>query len=424
MDKVRHSALKILYEIDVNAAYMNILLNKAAVTGDFDRRDSALLNELVRGTVRNRLYIDYIISRYSSVKLKKISPWIINILRLGVYQLKFTTKIPESAAVNESVTLAKRYGHASSRGFVNALLRKIASEDISKIPYPEDERERLSVRYSFPDKTVERLYGNYGELTESILKASNEQPLLHIRANTLKISASELSEKLGDAVAAVKGNMLHIKNGISVEKIPGFSEGLFTVQSEPFNKTAELMELESGMTVADACAAPGGKTTYIAELMKNKGKIYAFDIYEHKLNLIKETAERLGIGIIETAVHDAATPLENIMCDRLLLDVPCSALGIIRRRPDIKWNRRDEDFPSLQKKIIGSMSQCLKRGGIMIYSTCSIDKAENEEVIEAFLKEHEDFYLIGFEGAPSGMKTFLPGEDEGDGAFICKMGRK
>lgn len=424
MDNVRHAALKILYEIDVNKAYMNILINKVCALQSFDRRDAAFLNELVRGTVRNRLYIDYVISCYSSVKLKKISPWIINILRLGVYQLKFTDKIPESAAVNECVSLAKKYGHASSKGFVNAVLRKIASEDLGKLKLPEDKIKNKSVVYSYPEWMTQKLYDNFGETAEQIMQKGNEPPQIHIRANTLKISPEELEKRLSYCVTGQNGSMLHIKPGTAVDKLPEFKEGLFTVQSEPFNKTAELLEPCEGMTVIDACAAPGGKTTHIAELMKNRGRVYAFDIYEHKLRLIDEAAARLGIDIIETRLHDASTPVDGLLCDRLLLDVPCSALGIIRRRPDIKWNREQEDFAGLQRKILESMSRCLKPGGIMVYSTCSIDRAENENVVCDFLKSHSDFYTIEFLGAPSGMKTYLPGEDDGDGAFICKMGRK
>ncbi len=424
MDKVRESALCILYETDKHKAYINILINKKCEDEGFFGRDAAFLNELVRGTVRNRGYIDYIIGLYSSVKIKKISPWIMNILRLGVYQLKFTDKIPMSAAVNESVTLAKKYGHKSSAGFVNALLRKISLTERESIPMPGDRTEYLSVKYSYPQWMVKRFFECFGEKTESILSAGNVSADTVIRANTLKITATELAARLGDKALAVNGNMIRIRGGESVSSLSGFDEGLFTVQAEPFNKTAEIMELSSGMTVIDACAAPGGKTTYIAELMGNSGKIYAFDIYEHKLKMIADTSKRLGINIIETGLHDAAKALPDIAADRILLDVPCSGLGIIRRRPDIKWNRMEEDFSAVQKSIMENMSKSLKSGGIMVYSTCSIDKAENEEVIEYFLSRNKDFYLIAFDGAEKGYKTYLPGEDGGDGAFICKLGRK
>lgn len=424
MDKVREGALCVLYETDKNKGYINILINKKCEDEGFFGRDAAFLNELVRGTVRNRGYIDYIISLYSSVKVKKISPWIMNILRLGIYQLKFTDKIPVSAAVNESVTLAKKYGHKSSVGFVNAVLRKISLAEWESIPMPDDRIKYLSVKYSYPEWMVKRFFECFGEKTESVLSAGNTPAETVIRANTLKITANELVKRLGDKALAVNGNMIRICGGESVSSLFGFEEGLFTVQAEPFNKTAEIMELSSGMTVIDACAAPGGKTTYIAELMGNSGTVYAFDIYEHKLKMIDDTSKRLGINIIKTGLHDAATPFYDIAADRILLDAPCSGLGIIRRRPDIKWNREEEDFSALQKNIIENSSKSLKSGGIMVYSTCSIDKAENEEVIEHFLSRNKDFYLIPFEGAEKGYKTYLPGEDGCDGAFICKLGRK
>lgn len=424
MDAVRQSALLILHEIDSQKAYMNILLTKKCREENFSGRDAAFLSELVKGTVRNRGYIDYIISLYSSVKLKKISPWIMNILRLGVYQLCFTDKIPVSAAVNESVTLAKRYGHRSTSGFVNAVLRKISSVTLSDIPLPEDKVKMLSVKYSYPEWMVERFIDNFGDRAEEVLAEGNGRAPTVIRANTLKITAKELYEKLSEYSESISGNMIRIKKGISPEKLAGFSEGLFTVQAEPFNLTAEVMELSPGMTVIDACAAPGGKTTYIAQLMKNEGTVWAFDIYEHKLKLINETSRRLGINIIKTGLHDASEPLSGVEAERILLDVPCSGLGIIRRRPDIKCNREKEDHSLLQKQIILNMAKNLKKGGIMVYSTCSIDRAENEDVIEYFLERNRDFHLIAFPGAEKGYRTFLPGEDNFDGAFICKLGRK
>lgn len=424
MDPVRQSALLILHEIDTEKAYLNILLTKKCRDENLSGRDAAFLSELVKGTVRNRGYIDYIIGRYSTVKLKKISPWIINILRLGVYQLCFTEKIPKSAAVNESVTLAKRYGHRSSSGFVNAVLRKISSVRAEDIPLPEDRVEMLSVKYSYPEWMVKKFIQNFGEKAEEVLIQGNCQAPTVIRANTLLITPEKLFEMLSGYAESISGNMLRIKKGVSPEKLDGFSEGLFTVQAEPFNVTAEIMELSPGMTVIDACAAPGGKTTYIAELMKNEGIVHAFDIYEHKLKLINETSKRLGINIIKTELHDAAEPLPGIEADRILLDVPCSGLGIIRRRPDIKYNRSELDHSALQKKIIVNMAKNLKKGGIMVYSTCSIDRAENEEVIDFFLEHNRDFHTVAFPGAEKGYKTFLPGENNFDGAFICKLGRK
>lgn len=424
MDSVRQNALLILYEIDRKKAYMNILLAKKCRDGNMSGRDAALLNELVKGTVRNREYIDYVIGYFSSVKIKKISPWIINILRLGVYQLCFTDKIPESAAVNESVALAKRYGHKASSGFVNAVLRKIASVGIGNVPLPEDRVKMLSVKYSYPEWMTEKIISNFNEKAEDILKSGNGLAPTVIRTNTLKITAEELYKMLGDDAVSISGNMIRIRKGVSPEKLSGFSQGLFTVQAEPFNVTAEIMELSAGMTVIDACAAPGGKTTYIAQLMKNEGTVYALDIYEHKLGLINDTSKRLGINIIKTELHDASKPFDGVQADRILLDVPCSGLGIIRRRPDIKYNRIEENHAVLQKKIIENMAKNLKNGGIMVYSTCSIDRAENEEVIEYFLERNKDFYTVPFPGAKEGYKTYIPGENGCDGAFICKLGRK
>lgn len=423
MDKVRQTALLILADIDTKGSYMNLLIDERCRKENLSGKDASFLSEIVRGTVRNRIYLDYVISKYSKIKLKKISVMILNILRMGLYQLLYMDKVPTSAAVNESVALSKRYGHASSSGFVNAVLRNASRGGEIKLPEAKD--EYLSVKYSYPLWMVRRFISDFGEArTKELLEAGNGKAETVIRANTLKISAEELYEILSDIATKIDGNMITLKNSGGISGIDGFTEGLFTVQAKPFEKTAELLLLEPGMTVLDACAAPGGKTTYIAELMKDKGQIYAFDVYEHKLKLINEASERLSIHIIKTGLHDASKMNEELVgkCDRVLLDVPCSGTGIIRRRPDIKWNRKeDEEFSSLQLEILKSQSLCLKSGGILIYSTCSIDKRENEDVVNAFLNENKDFSLMPFEGGTSGYKTWYPDTDGTDGAFICRM---
>ncbi len=425
MDKVREKALIILHAVDTENTYMNLALASACRGRNFDARDAAFLSELVRGVVRNRVRLDYIMAAYSSLRLKKLSPWIVNILRMGIYQLCFMDKVPPSAAVNESVKLARRFGHAASAGFVNALLRTVSVKGEPKLP--DTGVEALSVRYSYPLWMAQRLVKDFGyERAESLMCAGNEEAPLVIRANTLKISPELLEERLGEAVKTRHGVMLTINKGYSVEMLSGFSAGLFTVQAEPFHRAAELLLPAAGMRVADACAAPGGKTTYIAELMKDSGEIMAFDIYEHKLKLIEDTSNRLGIHIIKTAMHDATKPLDAAdgVFDRLLLDVPCSGLGIIRRRPDIKWHRDQGDFAAKQYSILESMSGSVKSGGILVYSTCTIDARENEAVIQRFLEEHSNFSLMPFDEGADGYHTWYPDIDGIDGAFICRMMRK
>lgn len=423
MDKVRQTALLILADIDTKGSYMNLLIDERCRKENFSGKDASFLSEIVRGTVRNRIYLDYVISKYSKIKLKKISVMILNILRMGLYQILFMDKVPSSAAVNESVALSKRYGHASSSCFVNAVLRNALRG--GEVELPEKTEEMLSVKYSYPSWMVKRFLEDFGEeRTEKLLCAGNGKAETVIRANTLKISADELFNKLSGVAVKKDGNMITLKNSGGISGIEGFSEGLFTVQATPFEKTAELLEVSPGMTVLDACAAPGGKTTYIAELMKDKGEIYAFDVYEHKLKLIDEASKRLSINIVKTGIHDASKVNEELVgkCDRVLLDVPCSGLGIIRRRPDIKWNRKEgEEFSSLQLKILKCQSICLKDGGILVYSTCSIDKRENEDVVNAFLNENKEFSLMPFEGGEAGYKTWYPDTDGTDGAFICRM---
>ncbi|MDP4133339.1 MAG: 16S rRNA (cytosine(967)-C(5))-methyltransferase RsmB [Bacillota bacterium] len=427
MDKARKASLLILYDVDKNGAYMNLSIDRILREEKLENIDSAFASELTRGVIRNRLYIDWCIERFSTVKLKKISPWILNILRMGIYQLYFMDKVPESASVNESVNLAKRFGHLKSAGFVNAVLRKASKTEPLKVP-KEPLPKYLSINYSYPEWMVKDFLERFGiERTESLLAAGNNAPPVTIRTNTLKTTPDKLYDDIKDYCSLKRGEMLEIKKRGRIDLIPGFKEGLFTVQAEPFNETAKILEPKSGMTVLDACAAPGGKTTHIAELMNNEGTIYAFDIFEHKLKLIDDTAKRLGISIIKTELHDAGEPFDGLeeSCDRVLLDVPCSGYGIIRRRPDIKWNRDERDeFSTLQLKILNNGCKTLKSGGILVYSTCTINQRENEEVIKAFLKDNNYFELVPFEGAIDGFRTFYPDIDNTDGAFICKMRKK
>lgn len=423
MDEVRAAALTALYDIDKNGAYMTQRLDELIREKRFEKRDSAFMCELCRGTVRHRGRIDHAIETYSSVKMKKISPWILNILRMGIYQLCFLDKVPESAAVNESVKLARRFGHASSAGFVNALLHRVASAGLP--PLPKEETARLSAEYSYPAWIVRRFCDLFGkERAEALLSAGNEVPDLVIRTNCTKITPQALAERLGDAVKKQSGYMLHIGAGYRATELPGFAEGLFTVQAEPFEKAAELLCPEAGMTVLDGCAAPGGKTTAVAERMGDVGTVYAMDIYEHKLKKIEEASNRLGLHIIKTSLHDATAPLGELTgaCDRVLADVPCSCLGILRRQPDIKWHRQEEDFASLQYAILENLSTALKSGGILVYATCSIDRAENEDVVCRFIREHEEFTFLPFDGMP--YRTWYPDTDGTDGAFICRIKKR
>lgn len=432
IDKTREVALKILYKIDKEDAYSNIELNEQIKQNrkNLTEKDIGLISEIVYGVTTWRLTLDEIIKKYSKIKIKKISPWILNILRMGIYQIIFLDKIPKSAAVNESVNLAKRYGHASSSNFVNAILRKIEKNDYEEFFKIEDDIERISKTTSMPKWIVEELMKNNEiKKVEEICKNSNIKPKITIRVNSLKINKQELIKKLKEKGIKCNepqekvGDFLILEKIKNIENIDEFKKGYFTIQDISAGQTARILNPQPGELVLDACSAPGGKTTYMAELMKNKGKIEAWDIHEHRTKLVGKNAQRLGIDIIETKVKDASLYDESLKekFNKILLDVPCLGIGVIKRKPDIKWQRKPEDIEKIteiQKKILNNCSKYLKKDGAMVYSTCSILKEENQDVVDEFLKENSGFYIESNE-----VHNILPNQEK-DGFFICKIYKK
>lgn len=407
----RETALKALYDIEYGGAYSNMVV-KNVLHGDMLPHDKAFITALVYGTIDKKLTLDYIISQFSRIKPKKISKYILLILRMGIYQIKFMDSVPHSAAVNESVKLAKRYGHGASAGFVNGLLRTVIREEIK---YPQDKTEYLSVRYSYPKFIIEKWINEFGEdFCEELIGGFEKEPELILRPNTLKVTSSELKALLEDkGIEARERDGAIICSGFDIAEDDLYKNGMYTVQDIAAQCAAKVLAPKSGDSVIDMCAAPGGKTTHMAELMKNKGKISAFDIFEHKVELIEKNAQRLGIDIIKTEVKSALEHDKNLeeSADKVLCDVPCSGTGILRRKPDIKWNR-DENykFPPIQKKILENGLSYLKKGGELVYSTCSIEKEENEGVTS------------GIENAEiTWEKTFYPHIDDTDGFYICKI---
>lgn len=430
IDKTREIALKILYKIDKEKAYSNIALNEEIKENrkKLEEKDIGLISEIVYGVTTWRLTIDEIIKKYSKIKIKKISPWILNILRMGIYQIIFLDKIPKSAAVNESVNLAKRYGHSSSSNFVNAILRKVEKSDYKEFFQIDDNIEKISKTTSMPIWIIEELLKNNNiETVEQICKNSNLKPKITIRINNLKTNKKEIEQKLKGKNIEYKEteyeDFLILEKIKNVENLDLFKEGLFTIQDISAGQTAKILNPQKREYILDACAAPGGKTTYMAEIMENEGQILAWDIYEHRTKLIEENAKRLGIEIIKTEVKDASIYNEKLKekFDKILLDVPCLGIGVIKRKPDIKWQRNIEDIKeitNIQVKILENCSRYLKKGGELVYSTCSILKQENENTIFNFLKENDTFDIV-----ENSMTNILP-DNEKDGFFICKLKKK
>ena len=332
MDIARETALKILYNIDEEKAYSNIVLNSEIKKQKekLQRKDIGLISEIVYGVTTWRITLDEIIEKYSKIKLKKISKWILNILRMSIYQIIFLDKIPKSAAVNEGVNLAKKYGNRGSIGFVNAVLRKVDKKDYTELFEEKDNIKRISITTSMPEWIILELKkeGVSIEKIEEICKNSNIRPSISVRINNLKISKQELKEKLQEKGIKTEDGILNdflILNNIKdIENLEEFTQGYFTVQDEVAGLTALVLNPQPGENVLDACSSPGGKTTYLAELMKNQGNIVATDIHEHRTKLVENAAKRLGINIIKTSVQDATTFNEKYKekFDKILLDVP------------------------------------------------------------------------------------------------------
>lgn len=428
-DFARELAIKILYKIEEDNGYSNLVLdeNLQKEREKLTTKDIGLISEIVYGTISWKLTIDTILQKYSNIKINKISKWVKLILRTGIYQVVFLDKIPKSAAVNESVNLCKKYGYKSV-GFVNAILRKVDKSDYEELKNIKDNNERISKMYSMPEWIVEKLVNQYGvSKTEEICINSNLRPTITIRVNTIKNTIEELKQKLDEVKIlwdqAETPNFLHLKNIRNISNLDLFKKGFFTIQDEGAGKIGLVLDPKQEETVLDACSAPGGKTTHLAELMENKGKILAWDIHSHRVDLVEENAKRLGINIIEAIKKDACkydSKYENKF-DKILLDVPCMGLGVCKRKPDIKWQKSEEEISEItkvQQNILQVCSKYLKRGGELVYSTCSILKEENEDIIEKFLEEERSGTKTHFELI---CKTNILPNSQTDGFFICKI---
>ncbi|MDR7856388.1 16S rRNA (cytosine(967)-C(5))-methyltransferase RsmB [Tissierella sp.] len=438
----REVSFNILYDIFVKEAFSNIAINKN-LEEQLSSKDESLIREITYGVLENQLYLDYIISKASKIRLKKIHSAILIILRIGVYQLVFMDKIPNSAAVNESVNLAKKHGHKGSIGFVNGVLRNIGNnkDEYMKINV-SNKIDYISIKYSHPKWMVDRWVREFGEeFTEELCKKNNESPKLNIRVNTLKINKDELRERLMKKNLIIEESIyakdsLIIDNPNRITELEEFKLGYFFIQDESSTLVGQVMDPLPGSVIIDICSAPGGKTTHLAQIMNNKGKIYSRDIYKHKLKLIEENANRLGIDIIQTDLSDATKRDEDMfnIADYVLVDAPCSGLGLIRRKPEIKWNRKEADIEKLadlQYTILNNVKEYIKIGGILVYSTCTIERDENVNLVNRFLQENRNFKLVEIESKftnkdnlnslNSGYIQLYPNIHGTDGFYIAKM---
>jgi len=442
-ESVRCLAGEILFKVDTRKAYADILLDQALRTADLDERDRALLTELTYGTLRWRGTIDARLSRHLRRPLAQADALIRNLLRLACYQLLYLDRIPDYAAVNEAVELAKRHGGQRAAGFVNGVLRSLLREGHDAIAIATDMSvTALAVQYSHPEWLVQRWLEEFGaEQAQALMAANNEKPPLTLRVNSLKCTRDDLLGRFLDAGIQATATPwsphgILLPSAGAVENLPAFGEGVFQVQGEASQLVSYLLSPSAGERVLDACAAPGGKTTHIAELMKDNGELVALDTSLSGVEKIRQNMNRLGTKSVRVARADASEQFSDSFAepyDRILVDAPCSGLGTLRAHPEIKWHREVNDIrrlSGLQLKILERVAQYLKPGGILVYSTCTLTRDENEQNVEIFLAQHPEFELQDAAGyLPQQARHMvqgkffqaLPQRDNTDGFFAARV---
>lgn len=423
MDKNRRIAYLTLMDVESKHSYSNLALNHHIISGKPDA--PAFVRELVYGVLENKMFLDYIIEQYVKTPIRKMKTSDLTVLRLGIYQLKYLDGVPEYAAVNESVDLAKRYCKGRE-GFINGVLRSFlrAGKEVELPDRAKDEVRYLSLKYSYEPWIIELWLEQYApDFVEELLAAGNQTPDLVIRVNSLKTTREDLKKRIIAKGYKAEDGLL-CKEALHVEGrglLDGrlYKSGMFSVQDESSILAVNMLDPQPDETVIDVCAAPGGKTLAIAEKMKNRGLVTAWDIYKRKLSIIDKEAQRLGITCIATRTWDATRVDSSMLekADRVLVDAPCSGLGVVRRKPEIKYKKRSSDIDELPRKqlaILSASSKYLKPGGILLYSTCTISPYENQQVVKEFLKKNPSFSKLE-------ELQLLPNVNNTDGFFICKL---
>ncbi len=440
VSQARYEALHILVRVERDRAFADIALEHALERARLDPRDAALCTEIVYGTLRWRRHLDWRLTPHLSRPLAKLDPWVRALLRLTVYQLLFLDRVPRWAAVDEAVSVARLKSRVPGPAeFVNAVLRAFTRAP-SPPRLPAEPVEAAAMRWSFPDWMAARWIARYGlEEAERLMVALNERPPVSIRANTLRISRADLAARLRDEElaetdpTALAPEGLTVRRG-AVSRWAAFAAGWCSIQDEASMLIARLLGPEPGELVADVCAAPGTKTTHLAQLMDNRGRIVAMDPHAARLRLLAQAASRLGVSIVETHVGGVAAVSGRWKhrCDRVLVDAPCSNLGVLRRNPDVKWKREEADLGRLAEKqrgILATAASLVKPGGRLVYATCSLEPEENEAVVHTFLASHRDWHLdppADFPVPPDadGMVRLLPHVHGTDGFTAVRLARE
>lgn len=437
----RDVALRVLYQFDTAGVYVRDALDAALRRSGLDARDRALTTELVNGVLRWRGRIDWVLQRAVRRDLATLTPWIRNILRLGAYQVLMLDHIPAAAATHEAVELAKRYGHPGTARLTNAALREVIRQQPT-LRYPaadDDPILHLMVVYSYPRWIVERWLGRYGvEGTIALCQAGNMPPPVVVRANRLRTDPETLRSSLREAGLHVEAGryldeFLVVRETGDLTTVEAYRRGWFQVQDESAGLAVRLLDPQAGETIIDLCCAPGGKTTYIADRMRNQGLIVGVDVKPGRLRRVVEHCGRLGVTIVRPVAADGRCVTLNARADRVLVDTPCSGLGTIARRSELRWRRTPEDIAALrttQLALLDQAGRLVKPGGVVVYSTCSIEPEENEDVVAAFCAAHPDFQVerppaslslpAGLVDARGVIRT-LPSVHGIDGSFAVRL---
>jgi 16S rRNA (cytosine967-C5)-methyltransferase len=441
---VREATVELLETIEKNQSYSNLLLNSTIEKNKIPSIDIGLLTELTYGTLQRRMALDYFLKPFIK-NSKKLENWVQQLLRITLYQMVYLDKIPDRAAIFEAVEIAKKRGHKGIAGMVNGVLRSIQREGLPSLDEVSDPIEKLSIETSHPEWLVKRWVDQFGfERTKEMCEVNLTAPLQTARVNLTKTTVREVIEDLDEegflvekspvipeAIRALKGNLALSR---------AFKKGMITIQDESSMLAAYALAPNENELILDACAAPGGKTTHIAETMKLTGGVISLDLHEHKVKLINENAKRLGLGNIRTITLDSRNAGEHFQeeyFDRILLDAPCSGLGVMRRKPDMKYTKKEQDLyqlSTIQQNLLNSVSPLVKKGGILVYSTCTVDKEENEGTVLKFLQEHPEFEIDASlqERMPEaiqplvtdGFLQILPQDVGSDGFFIACLRKK
>ena len=419
----RELCLQMLIEINEKQQYSHLVLRDVLSKYQYlSKQERAFITRLTEGTVEHMIELDYIIDAFSKTKVRKMKPLIRNLMRMGVYQIKYMDSIPDSAVCNESVKLAKRHKFGQLSGFVNGVLRNIA-RNIADLEMPED----LSIKYSMPQWIVDKWTKDYGESkTEEILKGFMEERPISIRTNLTRITPQQLKEKLIEEGVIVGELPLEYAFTISgfdyLEALDSFSQGLFYVQDVSSMMVAEWAKVSEGDYVIDVCAAPGGKSTHVAELLNGTGMVEARDLTEYKVSLIEDNISRHELTNMKAVCMDATVFDEGSVdkADVLICDLPCSGLGVLAKKTDIRYKmskEQQEELVQLQRDILSAVHSYVKPGGTLVYSTCTININENEGNVSWILEQYPEFELVE-------QKQLFPGEISNDGFFLAKLKKR